>query len=55
VKYEVIKKQGNTHSFGEVKLGVGREQTRAFLKENPKIGKDIEKAIWKKVREAEGA
>lgn len=53
VKYEVIQKQGNTHSFGEVKLGVGREQARTFLKENPKVGKEIEKAVWKKVRELE--
>ncbi len=53
LKYEVIKKQGNTHSFGEVKLGVGREQARAFLKENAKVGKEIERAVWKKVRELE--
>lgn len=53
LKYEIIKKQGNTHAFGEVKLGVGREQARTFLKENPKVGKEIEKAVWKKVRELE--
>ncbi len=53
VKHEVIKKQGNTHSFGEVKLGVGREQTRTFLKENPKVSKEIEKAVWKRVKELE--
>ncbi len=53
VKYEVIKKQGNTHLFNEVKLGVGREQARAFLKENAKIGHEIEKVVWKKVRAAE--
>lgn len=53
VKYEVIRKQGNSHFFGEVKLGVGREQTRTFLKENEKIGKEIEKAVWKKVKELE--
>lgn len=53
VKYEVIKKQGNTHSFGEVKIGVGREQARIFLRENPKVGKEIEKAVWKRVKEIE--
>lgn len=53
VKYEVIRKQGNSHFFGEVKLGVGREQTRTFIKENEKIGKEIEKAVWKKVKELE--
>lgn len=53
LKYEIIKKQGNSHFFGEVKLGVGREQARTFLKENEKIGKEIEKAVWKRVREIE--
>ncbi|TXH01424.1 MAG: recombinase RecA [Candidatus Moraniibacteriota bacterium] len=53
LKYEVIKKQGNSHLFGEVKLGVGREQARTFLKENPKVGKEIEKAVWKQVRALE--
>lgn len=50
VKYEIIKKQGNSHLFGEVKIGVGREQAKTFLRENPKIGKEIEIAVWKKVR-----
>lgn len=54
LKYEVIRKQGNSHFFGEVKIGVGREQARAFLKENTKVGKEIEKAVWKKVKELEG-
>lgn len=54
LKYEIIRKQGNSHFFGEIKLGVGREQARAFLKENSKVGKDIEKAVWKRVRELEG-
>jgi recombination protein RecA len=53
VKHEVIKKQGNSFLFGEVKLGVGREQAKAFLKENTKVGKEIEKVVWKKVRESE--
>lgn len=55
LKYEIIRKQGNSFYFGEVKLGVGREQGRTFLKENAKVGKEIEKAVWKKVRELEGA
>ncbi len=54
LKYEIIRKQGNSHFFGEVKLGVGREQARTFLRENEKVGKEIEKAVWKKVKELEG-
>lgn len=53
VKYESVKKQGNSYFFGEIKLGVGREQAKSFLRENTKIGKEIEKAVWKKVRSTE--
>jgi len=41
----VVKKNGNSYSFGENKLGVGRENAKAFLKQNPKIMKDIKKEI----------
>lgn len=51
VKYEVIKKSGNSYVFGETKLGIGRETSKQFLKENPKIGKDILKAINEKLKE----
>ena len=47
VLYGVVKKSGNSFAFGEVKLGVGRETAKAFIKENHKIGKEIEKAILK--------
>jgi recombination protein RecA len=53
VKYEIIEKKGNSFSFGEVKLGVGREVAKQFLKENPKVMKEITKAIYKKIKEVE--
>ncbi|MDD2646782.1 MAG: recombinase RecA [Patescibacteria group bacterium] len=49
---KIIKKSGNTYLYGEVKLGVGRENARDFLKQNPKIIKDIKNAVWDKVRAA---
>ncbi len=51
VKYEVVKKSGNSYAFGEVKLGVGRETAKAYLKENPKVSGEIVKAIKAKVKE----
>lgn len=51
VKYEVIKKSGNSYAFGEMKLGVGREAAKAHLKENPKVTSEISKAIRAKVKE----
>jgi len=51
LKYEVIKKLGNTISFGEEKLGIGRENARLYLKGNKKILNDIKKEVLKKVKE----
>lgn len=50
VKYEIIKKAGNSYSYNENKLGVGREKAKTFLKENPKIMKEIYKEVMKKVK-----
>jgi recombination protein RecA len=51
VKYGVVAKTGNSFSFGEVRLGVGREKAKTFLKENPKVFGEILKAIKEKVKE----
>jgi recombination protein RecA len=48
--YTVVAKTGNTFNFGETKLGVGRENAKKFLTENPKIAKDIEKALRAKAK-----
>jgi recombination protein RecA len=48
VKEEIVKKSGASFSFGDVKLGVGIEKAKGFLKENPKILKEIQKAILDK-------
>ncbi len=46
--YGVITKNGNTFSFGGTKLGVGRENAKAFLKQNEKILNEIDKEVRKK-------
>ena len=51
VKLEVIKKSGNSYSFGETKLGVGREVAKTFLKANQPLLQEIEKGIMDKVKE----
>ena len=50
VRYEVVGKSGNSYSFGAEKLGVGRESAKQFLKDNPKVAREIEKAIKEKVK-----
>jgi len=53
VKYEVAEKKGNSFNFGEIKLGVGREQAKAFLKEDAKTSKELVKQIYLKIKEKE--
>ena len=57
-KFKIIEKTGNSYFYlpeGEVKeklkLGVGYDSTRTFLKENPKISGQILKEIRKKFAE----
>lgn len=42
----VISKAGNSYSYGEEKLGVGRENAKAFLRGQDKLFEKIRKQIW---------
>lgn len=53
VIHQVIHKSGNSYSFGEEKLGVGREKAKQFLRENPKLMKQIREKIWEAVERGE--
>ena len=48
VKVDVVKKAGAFFSYGETRLGQGRENSKQFLKDNPKILKEIRKIIMDK-------
>jgi len=41
----VLKKSGAFYSYGETKLGQGRENAKQFLRENPEMAKEIEEVI----------
>ena len=45
VKEDIIKKSGASLQYGEIKLGMGLEKAKEFLKENPKVLKDLQKDI----------
>ena len=45
VKAGVIDKAGSWYSYGDERIGQGREKTRTFLKDNPAIADEIEDAI----------
>ena len=48
VEYEIIKKSGSWFSYGDSKIGQGREAVRQLLMDNPELAEEIEA----KVREA---
>jgi recombination protein RecA len=45
VKAGIIEKSGAWFSFKGERIGQGRENTKAFLKQHPKVGVEIEKAV----------
>lgn len=47
----IIKKAGNSYSYGEEKLGVGRENAKDYLRSNKKLMDKIKKEIWQAVKE----
>ncbi|NPA15943.1 MAG: recombinase RecA [Deferribacteres bacterium] len=44
----LVAKSGSWFSYGDVRLGQGRENAIAFLKENPEVAKELETLILKK-------
>lgn len=45
VKLGVVTKSGSWYQYGDQKLGQGREGAKQFLRENPKIAKQIEEKV----------
>ena len=45
VELNIIKKSGSWFSYGETKIGQGRESVKALLKDNPELAEEIEKKI----------
>ncbi|MEJ2162373.1 MAG: recombinase RecA [Robiginitalea sp.] len=45
VAYEIIKKSGSWFSYGDTKLGQGRDAVKALLKDNPELMDELEAKI----------
>ena len=45
----IIKKLGSFFSYGDLRLGQGRDNSRGYLRENPTLANEIEQAIRKAV------
>jgi recombination protein RecA len=49
VKYEILEKSGSWYAYKGSKIGQGKENTKTYLKENPKIAEELESAIREKL------
>ena len=45
VEYEIVKKAGSWFSYGETKLGQGRDAVKGLIKDNPELSDELEHKI----------
>ena len=53
VLHRVVQKSGNTYTFGEEKLGVGREKAKEYLREHPELVAAIKEKVWEAAERGE--
>lgn len=51
VEFEIIKKAGSWFSYGETKLGQGRDAVKALIKDNPELADELEHKIKEYIKE----
>jgi len=49
VKFDIVDKAGAWFSYGDVKLGQGKETAKKFLKDNPELALEIEELVLDKI------
>ena len=52
VDYNIIKKSGSWFSYGDTKLGQGRDAVKKLLIDNPELSEELENEIKKKLAES---
>ena len=50
--FGIIKKSGSWFSYGETKLGQGRDAVKKLLQDNPELGEELESKIREKLVQA---
>ncbi|MCY1482695.1 recombinase A [compost metagenome] len=51
VEFEVVKKSGSWFSYGDTKLGQGRDAVKALIKDNPELAEELELKIKSLIKE----
>ena len=55
VEFEIIKKAGSWFSYGETKLGQGRDAVKQLIKDNPEMADELENKIKAHIKELANA
>jgi recombination protein RecA len=50
VNYEIIKKSGSWFSYGDTKIGQGRESVKTLLQDNPDLMDELEVKIMEAIK-----
>jgi recombination protein RecA len=50
VNYEIIKKSGSWFSYGETKIGQGRDAVKNLLLDNPELMEELEQKIMETLK-----
>mgnify|MGYP006279051523 CR=1 FL=1 len=53
VELNIIKKSGSWFSYGDTKLGQGRDAVKTLLKDNPELSDELESKIMESIKEKE--
>lgn len=53
VEFEIIKKAGSWFSYGDTKLGQGRDAVKVLIKDNPELADELEQKIKDYIKENE--
>ncbi len=51
VEFEIIRKSGSWFSYGDTKIGQGRDAVKVMIKDNPELADELEQKIKAKIKE----
>jgi recombination protein RecA len=51
VEKEIVKKAGSWFSYGDTKLGQGRDAVKAIIKDNPELFDELEQKIKQAIKD----
>ncbi|WLD23572.1 recombinase RecA [Flavobacterium dauae] len=55
VDFEIVKKSGSWFSYGDTKLGQGRDAVKGLIKDNPELQEELEERIKQHIKEQQNA